>query len=409
MRSFLIGVGSILLFILGFNFGLPLLSPDQPSPPRPQLEPVLTSLAPEKNALTVFSQASQKLALRSIEPRIFLQSGNWIQSEAARLTSSNTEALTLLEQGVALGGALSNARDPQYNTFDAINLEALPRDAQNWHQLCELMLVRAKLNLLSNKTENAWQDMLTVLRAAKLIREAKGTLLELDVGDSLTQLALAQIRASLRQSQLTDTIWKQHLRDIQNLAPAQDALLESLKSEHRFFLFALDAAAGKTVAKTLNITISSPFVRFFPRAYTLQHGKTLEQYNLWVENIIKRSNNCPEAKDAEPAQLPGFVTANALAANAVGNALLTSWVPTFGLATRACKIFQAHNATQISIAIHAAVSATKGVVPTNLENLNRYFSKIPTDPFAINNQGFQWDVNGKLLRSADGTGFSIEF
>jgi hypothetical protein len=38
----------------------------------------------------------------------------------------------------------------------------------------------------------------------------------------------------------------------------------------------------------------------------------------------------------------------------------------------------------------------------------RYFEKLPTDPFA-SGKNFQWDINGKILRSADGTGYSLEF
>jgi hypothetical protein len=47
--------------------------------------------------------------------------------------------------------------------------------------------------------------------------------------------------------------------------------------------------------------------------------------------------------------------------------------------------------------------------PSNLAVLEgSYFEKLPTDPFA-DNKNFQWDINGKILRSADGTGYSFEF
>jgi hypothetical protein len=185
--------------------------------------------------------------------------------------------------------------------------------------------------------------------------------------------------------------------------------LESLKSERRFFGLALDAASGKTASQSLRVNVASPLVRFLPKGYALQPQKTLETYTVWLEDILKRAQNCPDAIATEPPTAPSFLNANPLAANGVGNALLTSWVPPYALATRACKLEQAYRVTQISLALHAATSLTQGVPPSNLAALEgRYFEKLPADPFA-DGKNFQWDINGKILRSADGTGFSLEF
>ncbi len=410
MRSFLIGVGVVLALLLGLNFGLPLFVPDQVSAPRDNLLPQLETLEPDQNAFTLFSQAVSKLDLKGIEPRLFLQPGNWIQSEAARLLGRNEAALTLFEQGIAKAKALSRARDPQFSTFDLVNLQALPRDVQGWHQLSELLLLKANLNLVAGNAAEAWKYHILVWKAANLIRNAKGTLLELDVGDSLGQLALAQMRTSFRRSQFEDKTWRAMLIELQNLAPKTTALEENLKSERRFFMLALDAAAGKTPSQTLKIGVASPLVQFIPKGYALQGGKTLETYTLWLEGILKRAGNCPEAKEAEAPTAPAFLNNNPLAPNSIGNALLTSWVPPYGLATRTCKLEQAFRATQINLALHATVALTEGVPPTNIQALEgRYFEKLPIDPFSANDQGFQWDINGKLLRSEDGTGYSVEF
>jgi hypothetical protein len=410
MRPFLIGVGVVLFLLLGFNFGLPLFAPDQPSPTRAELEPTLETLAETTNALRSFSKAATQLNLGGIEPRLFLQQGNWIQSEAARLTSKNVEAIKTFEAGIALGKSLSRARDPQYKDFDAVNVEALPRDVKAWYQLSELILLRANLSLQSGDAKSAWQDYFLVLKAANLIRNAKGSLLELDVGDSLVQAAFTQMRGSMRQSSFDDQTWRNLLKELQSLAPDSSSLEESLKSERRFFRLALDAATGKTPSQTLRINVSSPLVRFMPSAYALQAGKTLETYTLWLEGILKRSRNCPEAKDAEPPTAPAFLNTNPLNANSAGNALLISWIPPYGLATRACKLTQAFHATQLSLALHATAALTKGVPPANIEVLEgRYFEKLPTDPFSAANQSFSWDINGKILRSADGIGYSVEF
>ena len=410
MRPFLIGVGFVLVLLFGFNFGLPLFAPDQASPPRVNLEPKLGTILATTNALTLFSEAAAKMNLRGIEPRIFLQSGNWIQSEAARLTSGNLEAIANFEGGIAKTQSLSRARDPQYADFDAVNVAALPRDVKAWHQLGELVLLRANLYLQSGDPKSAWQDYFLVWKAANLIRNAKGSLLELDVGDSLAQLVLTQMRGAMRQSTFDDLAWRKLLKELQDQAPDPLSLKESLKSERRFFRLALDAATGKTAGQTLRINVSSPIVRFMPSAYSLQTGKTLETYTLWLEGILKRAGNCPEAKEAQSPTDPAFLNTNPLAANSVGNALLRSWIPPYGLATRACKLTQAYRATQVSLALHAATALTEGVPPANIGVLEgRYFDKMPIDPFSPNNTGFQWDINGKILRSADGTGYSVEF
>jgi hypothetical protein len=410
MRPFLIGVGFVLVLLLGFNFGLPLFAPDQTSPPRVSLEPKLETMTDNTNALTLFSAAAAKMNLRGIEPRLFLQPGNWIQSEAARLKSSNLEAIEIFEGGIAKGKSLSRARDPQYADFDAVNVAALPRDVKAWHQMAELVLLRANLYLQSGDAKSAWKDYFLVWKAANLIRNAKGSLLELDVGDSLAQLALTQMRGAMRQSSFDDQTWRNLLKDLQAQAPDPSSLEESLKSERRFFKLALDAATGKSAGQTLRINVSSPIVRFMPNSYSLQAGKTLETYTLWLEGILKRASNCPEAKEAQAPTDPAFLNTNPLIANSVGNALLRSWIPPYGLATRACKLTQAYRATQVSLALHATAILTKGVPPANIDVLEgRYFDKMPLDPFSTTSTGFQWDINGKILRSEDGTGYSVEF
>jgi hypothetical protein len=410
MRPFFIGVGLVLALLLGFNLGLPLFFPDITSPPRVNLEPKLETIASDTDALARFSVAAAKMNLRGIEPRIFLQPGNWIQSEAARLTGGNVDAMATFERGIAKNKSLSRARDPQFADFNAVNVAALPRDVKGWHQLGELVLLRANLYLKSGDAKSAWQDYFLVWRAAHLIRNGKGSLLELDVGDSLAQLALTQMRGAMRQSTFDDQTWRNLLKDLQNQAPDANALEESLKSERRFFTLALDAATGKTSGQNIRINVSSPIVRFIPSAYALQPGKTLETYTLWLEGILSRSRNCPEAKDAQSPTDPVFLNTNPLAANSVGNALLRSWIPPYGLATRTCKLTQAYRATQVSLALHATSALTEGVPPANIGVLEgRYFDKMPTDPFSGSNNGFQWDLNGKILRSEDGTGYSVEF
>ncbi|MFN3265557.1 MAG: hypothetical protein ACK41E_01845 [Deinococcales bacterium] len=409
MRSFVYGVLVVLALLLGFNLGLPLLSPDQTESPRPNLEPQLGTISESDNALSFFSQGVRKMNLRGIEPRLFLQQDGWIASEASRLTTENAEAMQLFIEGTRKTASRSKARDPQYATFDAVNLEALPRDVQGWHQLAELLLLRANLYLTSNDPTSAWRYYFLVWKAANQIRNANGSLIELDVGDSLAQLALSSMRTAMRQSQFDDATWRKLLRDLQAQPLDNGALDESLKSERRFFSLALDAASGKTPSQSLRIGVSSPLVRFLPRKYSLQVQKTLETYTLWLEDIQKRASNCPDAIATEPPNPPEFLTANPLAANGIGNALLTSWVPPYGLATRACKLEQAYRATLIFMALHATTALTNGIPPSNLAVLEgRYFEKLPKDPFALG-KNFQWDINGKILRSADGTGYSFEF
>jgi hypothetical protein len=271
------------------------------------------------------------------------------------------------------------------------------------------LLLRANLYLTSGDAPSAWRYYFLVWRAANLIRNSNGSLLELDVGDSLAQLALAQMRSAMRQSQFTESTWRRLLTNLEDAPLGANALLESLKSERRFFGLALDAAVGKTPSQSLRVNVASPFVRFLPRGYALQPQKTLETYTVWLEDIVKRASNCPQAIATEPPSAPSFLNANPLSPNGVGNTLLTSWVPPYALATRTCKLEQAYRATQISLALHAATTLTKGVPPSNLSVLEgRYFEKLPTDPFAAG-KIFQWDINGKILRSADGTGYSLEF
>ncbi len=410
MRPFLVGIALVFVLLLGFNLGLPLFAPDQPSVSRASLEPKLETIANNQNALLSFSVAVPLMELRKIEPRLFLQPGNWIQSEASRLVSGNAEAIKAFEVGVAKNNSLSRARDPQYKNYNEVNVAALPRDVQGWHQLGELVLLRANLYLKSGDAKAAWQDYFLVWKAANLIRNAKGSLLELDVGDSLGQLVLAQMRSAMRTSQFDDKTWRGLLKNLQNQAPNSAALEESLMSERRFFRLALDAATGKTPNQNLRINVASPLVRFMPKAYALQDGKTFETYTLWLEGILKRAGNCPEAKDAQVPSNPSFLNTNPWLPNSIGNTLLTSWVPPYGLATRTCKLEQAFRATQVTLALHATVALTEGVPPANINVLEgRYFDKMPIDPFSASQQGFQWDINGKLLRSEDGTGYNVEF
>jgi hypothetical protein len=395
MRSFLIGVSTVLGLLLLLNLLPIVLFPDTPAPTNSRwelrTEKLDGKLEPAQNAMQAFSQASQQLRLEGIEPRGFLQPDSWIQSEAARLIGRNEAALQALERGAKLERSQSGLRDLNVQTREAFEQASLNSGLIGAAQATNVLLVRAKLKLLSSDDAGAWTDMQTALRVGQRILEARGDSLQFEIGASVWNAALTEMRLALAKTDFKPEVWRAPLAFLQRFAMSDSAVLETLRTDFYY---------GELLLQNPRPAFPANLV---PRGYSLQPNRSRQALVKALDEQFALNQNCAQLKafTAPKRENPMWFELNSLGRSAVGAALGAAET-----AITACQMRQNLNATVILIALRAE-QARAGQRAPSLEALRDWLPTRPNDPFG--NKDFLYEPQNQLLRGANGIGYRLEF
>ncbi len=391
MRSFLIGVLAVLGLLLLANT-LPLaFFPDAPTQLESRWKVRLQSLEPIQNAMQAFAEASQALKLEGVEPRGFLQPDAWIQSEAARLIGRNEAALQALERSSRLERSLSALRDPSVQSLELFEQASFNSGLIGAAQAANVLLLRAKLKLFSDDDLGAWADLRTTLDVGQRMISASGDSLQFEIGTTVFNAALTEMRLALARSNFKPDVWKRELEALQRFGLRDDMVLESLRTDYRY---------GELLLQNPRPAFPANIV---PRAYSLQVNRSRGALAAALQEQFELSQNCAELKRYVPPKRenPLWFELNSLGRVAVAKA-----VGGGGTALTACQVRQNLNATIIIMALRAE-QITKGRLPQRLEALPNWLNARPTDPFS--GKDFLYEPQNKLLRSTNGLGFRLGF
>jgi hypothetical protein len=391
MRSFSIGVLIVLGFLLLVNTLPAVFFPDAPSPNTSRWNVTLEPLEPNQNAMQALAEASQQLKLEGVEPRGFLQPDSWIQSEAARLIGRNEAALKALERGAKLERSQSALRDPSVQSLGGFEQASFNSGLIGAAQATNVLLVRAKLKLFSDDDAGAWADLQTALRVGQRILEAKGDSLQLEIGASVFNATLTEMRLALAKTNFEPNLWRAQLETLQEFKLSDDLVLETLRTDFRYGELRLENPRPAFPANLM------------PRAYSLHPNRSRAALMTASEEQFALNQNCAKLKAFAPPQRenPKWFELNALGKSAVNAALGNAET-----AIMACQARQNLNATMILIALRAEQTRAGQRAPS-LEALRDWLPARPNDPFG--NKDFLYEPQNQLLRGENGIGYKLEF
>jgi hypothetical protein len=364
----------------------------------------LENLPDDQNAWKVLIDGAKTMRLSGIEPRGFFSENAFIASAADQLMSNNKAALQALERAAQLTQARSPASSPDVVTFSEYNARSLEPNLLGARQLVELGLVRAEVSWRSGQSNDAWRDLMMVARLGSVLRNAKGTLLEQVVADTITRLALERLRIALPLLKFSAGEWRKHFGELEAIPIGREPYVDALRLDYRIAKMAVQAETAKPGSVVKQSGNPLQFARLLlPRAYNFQPNRSLA----WLADHTRASivdvRSCPPglSSDASSKQLGQQI--NALNANVIGQAILVRITQnTQSDITEQCALELAQSAALITSGIQAFKTQFNSL-PAKLEDLQTIgLQTIPPDPYAPGGKPFQFDGQAATLRSASG-------
>jgi hypothetical protein len=288
----------------------------------------------------------------------------------------------------------------------------------NIAKLADLMLVRAELKGRSSDPKGFFDDLLIVARAAKLERDAGGTIIEYLIGSKMLRLTLERLRAGMLSLDMKPSEWKARLDALAALAPNAEELQNTIKTEFRMQQLAIqDASSNPTgVLQSLGAvenrgsSIPEKISLLLPKTYNFQANTTTTWFSDYTNSIVTGSASCPPPQQ-EILELVAKIqnqTQNIFAPNAVGRSLFAYLAPNVGsIMDSRCKLATDFAATLTVAALRGFQLENKDL-PKNLEPLTeKYLSQLPADPYS--GKPLELNLQRRVLQSKSGETFKLGF
>jgi hypothetical protein len=416
------------LLPLGILLGLPIvivgaayltlivLAPvDVPFKPDEALLPKLERVPEDQNAVAMISRLGAQIkgdedvrGTRTIGLNNMIQANHPVDAKTRAVLKQNTAVLEGLERAVNLPRAVSQARNPQWQSFEQFSKNGIANLIELQKPI-QLMLLRAKIRSHDGDARAAWQDGLKAVRAASRIRNAGPTLIEHLVASSLQTRSLQFLRTVIPRLPQGE-----YRTALQSLEPTTDSYRAVASSEYRMYVLAmtdvktnhdavLEIVSGSS-GEASETAIFAQFARGLPQRWRSQPGRTLERLTQNVRAIKDTMGRCPPQGNAAPAQtVSGF---GVLEPNAIGRTLESVLVPDMRNANKNfCDLRLEHAVTQTALALRLKQLETSGL-PDTLSDTLAGLEKLPLDPYS--SKLLLWNANSKTLKSASGQSFKLE-
>jgi hypothetical protein len=403
-------LGVPIVIVGALYLALIVLAPaDEPFKPDSALLPKLERVPDDQNAVAVISklgaqvQGDEEVRLtRAVGLDNMIQANHPVDAKTRAILKQNAAILEGLERALDLPRAVSQARNPQWQSFGQFSDNGIP-NLLELQKPIHLMLLRAKTRAHDGDAQAAWQDGLIALRAASRIRNAGPTLIEHLVASSLQTRSLQFLRTLIPRLPKGE-----YQKALLTLEPTADSYQAVAKSEYRMYVLVMtDVKAGNAAAfDTLQGLNAEPFeisqlARNLPQHWRFQPGKTLEHLTEHLRSAIPTMGQCPPQGNAQPAQLA--VGLEWLQPNVIGRTLESLLVPNMMNANKNfCDLRLEHVVTQTMLALRFKQLETNAL-PVTLAGLE----KLPVDPYS--STFLLWDAKLKTLKSASGQSFKLKF
>jgi hypothetical protein len=416
--GFVLGTLTFMLGALALGYAaLWIFAPADASPP--DTSALTAKLEVASSDQTAITAKLENLKAFRLEPTQFFEPRSWSNSEANRLIDEYKPDLANFEAFSRLERVVSVSRDPKLSTFElSYNSSLSNKSLLNIAKLADLMLVRAELKGRSSDPKGFFDDLLIVARAAKLERDAGGTITEYLIGSKMLRSTLKRLRAGMLSLDMKPNEWKSRLDALASLNPNVTELQDTVKTEFRLQQLAIQDAMNnpRAVLKTVGIITGENSMRaeslslLLPTRYNFQTNTTLGWFTDYSNGIVKANASCPpdEKVFERVSKIFQNQTRNIFAPNIVGRSLFAYLIPMGGLLLNAhCKLASDFAATVTVAALRGFQLESKDLPKRLAELEGKFLTKIPVDPFSGN--PLELNLQRRVLQSKSGATFKLGF
>jgi hypothetical protein len=412
--GFVLGTLASMLGALALGYGaLWIFAPKDAS--SPDTSALNAKLEVASSAQTAITTKLETLKTFRLEPKQFFEMRGWSNSEANRLLDEHKTELANFEAFSKLNRVVSVSRDPKLTTLELFNASLSNKSLLNIAKLADLMLVRAELKGRSSDPKGFFDDLLIVARAAKLERDAGGTIIEYLIGSKMLRLTLERLRAGMLSLDMKPSEWKSRLEALRALGPTPVELQNSIKTEFRTQQLSVQNSESllQSLRGNQSSSLTETVLFLLPRAYNFQPNNTLRLFMDYSNSIFQSSLSCPGQSKSMleiGEKIQQQMTSVMFAPNVTGRLLLMVLTPNFGsIISSRCKLASDFAAT-ITVAGLRAFQLENKDLPKKLEMLTgKYLSKLPTDPYSSNSQPLALNLQRRVLQSKSGATFKLGF
>jgi hypothetical protein len=406
-------LGTPIVIVGAAYLALIVLAPtDVPFKPDEALLPKLERVSDDQNAVAMISRLGAQVrddedirGTRTVGLNNMIQANHPVDAKTRAVLQQNTAVLEGLERAINLSRAVSQARNPQWQSFEQFSKNGIP-NLLELQKPIQLMLLRAKIRVHDGDARAAWQDGLKAVRVASRIRNAGPTLIEHLIASSLQTRSLQFLRTVIPRLPQGE-----YRTALQSLEPTTDSYQAVANSEYRMYVLimtdvktnndaVLEVLQGSS-GEPSDTTVFAQLTRSLPQRWRSQPGRTLEHLTQNIRATKDTMGRCPPQGNAAPPQTTsGF---GVLEPNVIGRTLESVLVPDMVNANKNfCDLRLEHAVTQTMLALRLKQLETGGL-PNTLMGLE----KLPFDPYS--SKPLIWDAKSKTLQSASGQSFKLAF
>jgi hypothetical protein len=433
--------------ILALVYGIPLAAitvlaylwlRDEPPPYDEDLKVQRIQIPEDKNALTFFLQAVEKLDMpqrstaldRPVDKRpgetdddvaqnerdLFneiAEGKRWDGPFVEQVLKRNAEALALWEKGMAA---------PHFQTFEFKTINDLIPQVFSYLDFANLVTVRSRAAAKRGDSEAALADGLKLVRFGRRIQGDKGCLSEYLVGLTIKEMGMEVIRQALLDSALPPARLRHYASELSKYPIDADGLGDAFRNEYVVQMEVIDGLTSHKYSPAFLSQIGgspswpSPGWALLWEAIRVVSFKPQATRRTFAENARFGIQNVPKPfKDMAPEDpnIRDFSLARgALSGNLLGRVccrLLLSGA--WGALELKCRGNVELAATRILLAMKA-YKLDKGALPKNLDELvPQYLDAVPIDDY--DGKPMRYNAAKKVVYSVgrdlkDGGGMTME-
>ena len=368
-------LGGVLWVVALLFLGLWILTEDLPSAEDDDLRVTRETLPGDQNAFRLIQDAAHNLKWPK-EQDEQLRGGN--REAMMEVLTQNQEALTLLDQGLAIG----RLQVPEETPGSELSI-----DPRSWMRLGRLIGFRVRLNVDTGRTSGAFDDAFDLLRFGHMVEGAQGGMFVYLLGNNLKSQGLAELRELLSQENLSSEFLQPIVESLELLRPQEQSFLETLQQEYTYMATVIEKPSqigsdGDDETNDLEKLEHLLKVPLF-RRYLYQENATkkllADRYREMAESWDK---NCTGVDFCDPGSERANLVQTIWKPNFIGRTLVQIGVPGTGNTLLSkCRLQTDFSATQLLVAL-MTFRADRGDDPPSIDSLvPDYVPVVPLDDY----------------------------
>ena len=368
-------LGGVLWVVALLFLGLWILTEDLPSAEDDDLRVTRETLPGDQNAFRLIQDAAHNLKWPE-EQDEQLRGGN--REAMMEVLTQNQEALTLLDQGLAIG----RLQVPEETPGSELSI-----DPRSWMRLGRLLGFRVRLNVDTGRTSGAFDDAFDLLRFGHMVEGAQGGMFVYLLGNNLKSQGLAELRELLSQENLSSEFLQPIVESLELLRPQEQSFLETLQQEYTYMATVIenpsqigsDGDDETNDLEKLERMLKMPLFRRYLYQENATKKLLADRYRELAQSWDK---NCTRVDFSDPGREGAKLVQTIWKPNFIGRTLVQIGIPSMeNTLLGKCRLQTDVSATQLLVAL-LAYRADRGEAPPSIDSLvPDYIPVVPLDDY----------------------------